>query len=376
MTIPGACRSALSLHPVAAAATGEVVGDILEAVGPGPDLAVVVAGGAHGASLQSVVDTVRSTLGPSTLLAVESDAVVSGARGIENQASISLWTGWCGPVTPVSVQTSVVDNELEIHGIDQLPHDGTLLLVAGADFPAAAVLDRLALVRPRLVAAGGLVPVGSRFGLDGWMSPADASTAVGIVLAPGAATVSVAQAHRAVGDPMVVTQARGHVIEELAGVPALDRVDALVRSLDGPLRDLVAGGLHLGLVQDERKVDFDPDDFVVRRVLGAVRDTRAIAIADTAAVGSVVQFHLHDPAMAESELRRVLSLNPGVGALVFTCNARGHAMFDDADHDPSIVTEVLGTSAVGGLFCSGEIGPVGPRSWLHTATAVVVVLTA
>jgi small ligand-binding sensory domain FIST len=372
----GAYRSALSLHPVAAAATGEVVGDILEAIGPGPDLAVVVAGGAHGASLQSVVDTVRSTLGPSTLLALQSDAVIAGARGIEDQPSISLWTGGCGPVTPVSVQASVVDNDLDIHGIAQLPHHGTLLLVAGTDFPAGAVLDQVALERPHLVVAGGLVPAGSRFGLDGWMSPADASTAVGVVLAPGAATVSVAQTHRPVGDPMVVTQARGHVIEELAGAPALDRVDALVRSLDGPLRDLVSGGLHLGLVQDERKVDFDPDDFVVRRVLGAVRDTRAIAIADTARVGSVVQFQLHDPEMAGTELRRVLGGNPGSGALLFTCNARGHAMFDDADHDPSIVADVLGTTAVGGLFCAGEIGPVGPRSWLHSSTAVVVVFAS
>lgn len=376
MTSPGPYRSALSLHPLAAAATGEVVGDILEAVGPGPDLAVVVATGSHASSLESVVDTVRSTLGPTTLLALSATGVVSGSRGIEDQPSLGLWTGWCGPVTPVSVEAVTVERNVAVRGIAELPHDGTLLLVAGSGFPISAVLEQLALQRPRLVVAGGLVPAGSRLGLDAWMSPADATMAVGVVLAPGVATVAVAQTHRPVGEPMAITRARGHVIEELAGAPALDRVDALVRSLNAADRDLVSAGLHLGMVPDEHKIDFEPDDFVVRRVLGAVRDTRAIAIADEAMVGSVVQFHLQDPGMAAREMRRVLGPTPSAGALLFTCNGRGHAMFEDSNHDPSIVSDALGTAAVGGLFCAGEIGPVGPRSWLHGFTATVVIFGA
>jgi small ligand-binding sensory domain FIST len=372
----GAYRAALSVHPVAAVATGEVVGDILEAVGPGPDLAVVVAGGTHASSLEAVVDTVRSTLGPSTLLALSSSGVVGGARGITDQPSLSLWTGWCGPVTPVSIEAVSVGRDVAVRGISDLPDRGTLLLVAGGDFPMGAVLEQLALQRPHVVVAGGLVPSGSRLGVDGWMSPADATTAVGVVLAPDVASVAIAQSHRAVGDPMAITRARGHVIEELAGVPALDRVDAMVRSLGASDRDLLSAGLYLGTVPDEHKVDFDPDDFVVRRILGAVRDTRAVAVSDGVMVGSVVQFHLHDPDMAGSELHRVLNGVSAAGAMVFTCNGRADGLAGGADHDPAIVSDVLGTTAVGGLFCTGEIGPVGPRSWLHAFTATVVAFTA
>ena len=376
MTAPGSYRAALSLHPVTAVATGEVVGDILEAVGPGPDLAVVVAGGTHVSSLQSVVDTVRSTLGPATVLALSSSGVVGGSRSITDQPSLSLWAGWCGPVTPVSIETASVGGDVAVRGISQFPHHGTLILAAGSEFPMAAVLEQLALQRPNLVVAGGLVDSGSRLGLDSWMSPADATTAVGVVVTSGVATVAVAQSHRPVGDPMVITRARGHVIEELAGAPALDRVDALVRSLGATDRDLLPAGLHLGTVADEHNVDFQPDDFVVRRVLGAVRNTRAIAIAGDVVVGSVVQFHVHDPAMADSELRRVLSHGPAGGALLFSCAGRGQALVEGSDHDPSIVSEALDTAAVGGVLCSGEIGPVGQRSWLHSFTATVVVFGA
>jgi small ligand-binding sensory domain FIST len=37
------------------------------------------------------------------------------------------------------------------------------------------------------------------------------------------------------------------------------------------------------------------------------------------------------------------------------------------------VTEALGTPAVAGFFCGGEIGPVGGRAFLHGFTATLAV---
>ena len=61
------------------------------------------------------------------------------------------------------------------------------------------------------------------------------------------------------------------------------------------------------------------------------------------------------------------------GALLFTCNGRGTHMFGSADHDSSAVAAALGSPAVAGFFCGGEIGPVGDRSFLHGFTATMAI---
>ncbi len=45
-------------------------------------------------------------------------------------------------------------------------------------------------------------------------------------------------------------------------------------------------------------------------------------------------------------------------------------MFGDADHDARIVTDHV-QGAVAGMFCAGELGPVGRRNALHGFTASV-----
>jgi small ligand-binding sensory domain FIST len=48
-------------------------------------------------------------------------------------------------------------------------------------------------------------------------------------------------------------------------------------------------------------------------------------------------------------------------------------MFGGPDHDSNALADALGTPALAGFFCGGEIGPVGGRTFLHgfTATAVI-----
>nr|MBA2625504.1 FIST C-terminal domain-containing protein [Acidimicrobiia bacterium] len=59
------------------------------------------------------------------------------------------------------------------------------------------------------------------------------------------------------------------------------------------------------------------------------------------------------------------------GALLFTCNGRGTALFAEPDHDARVVTEAL-RAPVAGMSCAGELGPVGGRSFLHGFTASLV----
>jgi small ligand-binding sensory domain FIST len=175
-----------------------------------------------------------------------------------------------------------------------------------------------------------------------------------------------------VGDPYVVTRAEGNVIAEIGGTPSLVRLDELFRCLDDRDRELVQQGLHIGRVIDEHKADFGRGDFLVRNVVGADRATGAIAIGDVVPVGSTVQFHVRDAASADEDLHGLLAGLRGDGALVFTCNGRGTRLFGRPDHDAEVVADVV-AGAAAGMFCAGEIGPVGRRSFVHGFTASVAI---
>ena len=61
---------------------------------------------------------------------------------------------------------------------------------------------------------------------------------------------------------------------------------------------------------------------------------------------------------------------------MFSCNGRGTRMFAAPDHDAAAIREELGDVPAAGLFCNGEIGPVGGRSFLHGFTATMVLFGA
>jgi small ligand-binding sensory domain FIST len=63
------------------------------------------------------------------------------------------------------------------------------------------------------------------------------------------------------------------------------------------------------------------------------------------------------------------------GALLFTCNGRGTRLFGAPHHDADVVASSLADAPVAGMFCAGELGPVGGKNFLHGFTASVVLLT-
>jgi len=215
------------------------------------------------------------------------------------------------------------------------------------------------------------VPGGNRLVLDGEVSDGGG---VGVVLpADVATTVVVSQGCRPVGGPMIVTAAEGNLLTELAGRPALERLEALVVGADPDERTRLAGGLHLGIAIDEHRATFQQGDFLVRNLVGADREARALAVDQRVAVGTTVQFQVRDADAADDDLRARLAGMAGDGALLFTCNGRGERLFGVPDHDAAVVAAALGSDAVAGMFCAGEVGPVGARSFLHGFTASVVV---
>jgi small ligand-binding sensory domain FIST len=173
-----------------------------------------------------------------------------------------------------------------------------------------------------------------------------------------------------VGLPLIVTAAEGNLIQELGGKPALRRLEEMFNGLNENERLLVNQGLHIGRVIDEHKVEFGTGDFLIRAVLGADQRTGSLAIGDNAPVGSTVQFQVRDAESADEDLRLLVEpIDSADGALVFTCNGRGSHLFEHPDHDAAIIADLVRREAVAGMFCAGEIGPVGEHSFLHGFTA-------
>ena len=72
---------------------------------------------------------------------------------------------------------------------------------------------------------------------------------------------------------------------------------------------------------------------------------------------------------AVSDFRDLLADAGGEAALLFTCTGRGQALFPYPHHDAGIVSQHLDGGPVAGMFCAGEIGPVGGRPFVHAMSA-------
>lgn len=369
--------AALSRHEDPAVAVGEVVGQVLEGTGPAPDLAVLFVSGAHVAALDDLVASCTGLLAPGTLIGVSAVGVLAGAEEVEQGAAVSLWAGRTGPVTPLRLETLPGQPPIVAGLPDQVAPGSTLVVLADPfSFDVDGLIGALAAAAPRTRLVGGLASAGRQPGENRLILDEVVHTggAVGVVLPPGVGVRAVvSQGCRPIGSPWVVTASEGPFLLELAGRPALERVTELVAGLSLDERRLAAQGLHVGVVAREQGVEeFTPGDFLIRGVLGADPERGAVAVGDAVEVGQVVQFQVRDAESADEELHAVLDGVRGSGALVFTCNGRGTNLFPVPDHDATVVSEVL-AAPVAGMFCAGELGPVGHRNAIHGFTASVLV---
>jgi small ligand-binding sensory domain FIST len=371
----------MSEHPIATHATGEVIGAVFEAIGDAPDLAILFVTAPHTGVLEDIASTVRALLHPGTLLAVTAVSVLGGDREVEEQPAITLWAARLGaPVTPVRLDASIPSIGITISGLDpdlvgDLQERTLLLLADPFSMPLDGFLDAAPETYPGLRIIGGLAsaargPGGNRLVLN---DQHFTDGAIGALLPPvDSLTAVVSQGCRPIGSPMTVTKSDGRIIYELAGRPALERLVELLENLGPDERALAQRGIHLGRVIDEHKIDFDRGDFLIRTVLGGDRDVGAIAVGDDVAIGATVQFQVRDADSADHDLRELLAGRKAQGALVFTCNGRGTHLFGVPDHDAQVINAHVDGGATAGMFCAGEVGPIGDRSFLHGFTASIL----
>lgn len=376
--------AALSEHPNTAVATGDVVGRVLEGLGDAsepPDLAMLFVTPAHVSELHEIVATVNATLRPRAMLGCAAISVVGGDREVERGPGISLWAGRTGPVTAFHLEVGDSPDGLTFTGWPEaIPDDASALLLVPDPFtfPTDDLLRRMEEDRPGMPVVGGMASAARAPG-DNRLVINDqvvTSGAVGAFLGAGVeVTTVVSQGCRPVGSPFVVTRAEQNIVYELGGRPAVERLQEVAAGLPDADRELLASLVQIGRVIDERKLDFVPGDFLVRNVVGADPNSGALRVGDIVEVGSTAQFQVRDASSADQDLRRMVGGRSAQAALVFTCNGRGTHLFPEPHHDAMVVSESLGGAPVAGMFCAGELGPIGGHNFTHGFTASVVLLS-
>jgi len=373
--------AALSLHPLAFEAVGEVAGEIIEQFdGERPDLVVCFASAHHVGAFEDVAGGLRKLLEPDVFIGCTAVGVAGGSVEVENAPGLSVFAArfGAGRVTGVALDAIQTEDGVSISGWpDELPSSGTLLMLADPySFPMPDFLRLCNAQVPDLGVMGGMAssaagPGGNRIVLDDRIMTSGAVAVMCSDDVPIRAVVS--QGCRPIGKPLTVTRAERNLAHELAGQPAMSRLQEIVQAADEEDRRLMREGLHLGLVVDEHRLDFQRGDFLVRNLLGVDQETGSLAISEQVEIGQTVQFQVRDAQAADEDLRSLLAGVGGAGVLLFTCNGRGTQMFAEPGHDASVLAELLGPVALAGAFCAGEIGPIGGRNFLHGLTASVAV---
>lgn len=350
---------------------------------PRPSLGLLFASPEFVGSADALVRAVVEVTGPVPLIGCVAEAVVGGAREVESGPAVSLWlAAETGPVDTFAMEFVQTPSGGIIGGHRFEPgRPGVHLMICDPfTFPADDLLTHLnehvagAAVIGGL-ASGGLAQGQSRLFRDGRVLPRGA---VGAYLPEAEVHTLVSQGCRPIGDPYTITAAQGHVISELGGSPPLTRLRDLATALPARDRQLLARGLHVGIVMNEYQDQRRQGDFLIRSVVGADEESGAIAVGDEVQVGQTLQFQVRDAQSADADLRRTLEQEvtalggrPAAGALLFTCNGRGSRLFSEPDHDARLLAQTLGQIPVAGFFCAGELGPVAGRSYLHGFTASI-----
>jgi small ligand-binding sensory domain FIST len=371
-----------------AAADSAVAQARLPLDGP-PDLVFVFVCSQSPDAVEHAARRAMEVAGTPNVIGCGAAGVIGGNHGVEDSSAVSAWAARLpeARIEPFRLETLKFPGEdpdhaqrLAVVGMPQT-HDDDVVGVLLADpytFPVDAFVERSGEVLPGLPLVGGLATGNGgrgtvRMFVDGEIVD---SGAVGVVLGGSVmVTTLVSQGARPVGPPMAVTRSEDNVLYELAGTPALTKLEEVVADLPEKERSMVEGGLLIGVAMDEYADQHERGDFLVRGVIGADPEAGALATGDVIDVGRTVRFQVRDAGAADDDLTLMLGdlgLSPVEGALLFSCTGRGRAMFPNSDHDVRLLRGMLGTSGIGGFFAAGEIGPVGGRNHVHGFSASIL----
>jgi small ligand-binding sensory domain FIST len=337
---------------------------------------------------RAIIDVATERVGGATVLGCSAGGVIGGRREVEDAPAVAAWAASLPGigVQPFRLTFQREDDHAIVEGLEDLPSpDEEPVIVMLADpfsFPADVLLDHLNDTSAGVPIVGGMASGGLEAGRNSLYFNDEIlrDGAVGAILTGGGMATVVSQGCRPVGKTYAVTRAERNVLFEIGGAPAMTRIEELYAESTDRDQLLIRRGLHVGSAITETKPELGRGDFLVRNVVGVDRETGAIAISDQVEVGRTVQFQVRDAESAREDLRVVLererTARPSdvAGALLFSCNGRGSALFGQPDHDVNAVRRAFGDVPVAGFFAAGEIGPVAGKNFLHGFTAAILLI--
>jgi small ligand-binding sensory domain FIST len=371
-----------------ARALAEVAGAVAAQLsGAAPDLSFLFASRDHIAKLENLAQRATAATGSKLLLGCTGESIAGGSLEIESGSALSLWSAVLpgAALEPFHVTFERTPDGPICSGFPDPPTgtgDPRAVFIVGDPYSCSvdALLSRLSDELPGVSVIGGMASGASEPGENRLFYNGNdlREGGVGVMVRGGPRVHSiVSQGCRPIGLTFVVTKVEQNIVLELGGKTALSRLEQTYAGLSEEDRHLIRRGLHLGVVMDERKPSFSRGDFLISNVLGADRESGAIAIGNFVRVGQTVQFHVRDSDTADEDLRHLLTAHsqqhsgrPG-GALLFSCNGRGTRLFPGPNHDAGVIQELCGPLPLAGFFAQGELGPVGGRNYIHGFTASI-----
>lgn len=411
--------------------------ELLSSVGPEePDIAFLFVSSSHAGSFRRIVKHASERLPKSTqVMALVGGGIVGQGSEVDrpNQPAMSMLSGNLPkganvemlsfnelhnppPEDPAFWKELQKNNGSGRQQSDQQRPPSFLLFVD----PWSPIDNILRGLRGSVVAGGISVPAQASFqptvAMNGEALPQGSAVILRWTGTMGLQAI-VSQGCRPVGPIFTVTKTTGNALEELDGVPALQKLQEVASDASEADRKLMsAAGYLVGIASAngvERGTSSSRTDFLIRQIIGFQPDKGAVVVGSRdVQLGDRVRFHVRDAQAARDDMKlqmeRTLSERLFAGglshcgtpmaALQISCVARGQGMFQCPNEDVSYVnslfenaqdqTEESASAAapppVAGFFANGEIGPVGVAgfqpheviegTYMHGFTTVVGLL--
>ena len=233
---------------IEAAVAGAVAEALAPLAGARPDVLFVFASDAYGAEAARAGPLAFDEAAPRALAgAVAVHGVIGTGRELEDGPAVSVLAAAL-PGADVEVFHALAD----LGGVPDLAEGALAVVLADPyTFGTDVLIERLG-PGPLLVGglAGGAGAGQARLFRDGGVLRAGA---VGAVLPMSLCAPLVSQGCRPIGPELVVTAAAGNALLELAGTPALGKVEEVFATLSDADQALARNGLLSGLVIDENR---------------------------------------------------------------------------------------------------------------------------
>ena len=353
------------------------------------DLALLFASAAYGDDLAALVRRARAETGATVLIGCSGQGIIGPSREVEGPPSVSLLTlslpgagleaGWLGQRELEARQTPADWHAAT--GVEPDSANGWLVFADPFHIHVDSLVNGLQAAYPSAPQIGGLASGAPRerrtFVFLNDRVYEEGAVAMALC-GPYTVRTVVSQGAEPISQPWTITAARGHVVQTIGHRPALEVLGEAIHSLPAEQQRRARGNLLVGLAMDEYKDTFGRGDFLIRNLMQVDRQSGAIAIGAHPRVGQTIQFQLRDAQAADEELAMLLERageqlgeRRPLAALLCSCNGRGAGLFGRPNHDVEAVQQRLALQPIAGFFCNGEIGPVGPRNFVHGYTASI-----